>query len=96
MDCCYHIFQCIFSTTSSSDGGVSTTTTTCSCSCCFEYLRLKPSSKPTLNKNKETRKNIKQDLPTSIILGSIYNNNTNTCNQNSNHALPSHSFPKIK
>ena len=47
MDCCYHIFQCIFSTTSSSDGGVSTTTTTCSCSCCFDYLRLKP---PPLNK----------------------------------------------
>jgi len=38
MDCCYHCFQCLWTTTSSSDGGVTTTTTTCSFSCCFDYV----------------------------------------------------------
>ena len=41
MDCCYHIFYCIYITSSTSDGGVTTTTSTCSCSCCFDYLRMK-------------------------------------------------------
>lgn len=39
MDCCYHCFQCLWTTTSSSDGGVTTTTTTCSFSCCFDYVK---------------------------------------------------------
>lgn len=41
MDYCYHIFYCIYTTSSTSDGGVTTTTSTSSCSCCFDYLRLK-------------------------------------------------------
>ena len=39
MDCCYHCFQCLWTTTSSSDGGVTTTTTSCSFSCCFDYVK---------------------------------------------------------
>lgn len=48
MDCCYHCFQCLWTTTSSSDGGVTTTTTTCSFSCCFDYV--KALSFPTTDK----------------------------------------------
>lgn len=39
MDCCYHCFQCLWTTTSTSDGGVITTTTTCLLSCCFDYIK---------------------------------------------------------
>ena len=54
MDCCYHLLYCIYTTSSTSDGGVTTTTTTCSCSCCFDYLRLK-NGQPT---NKDDKKYI--------------------------------------
>ena len=63
MDCCYHIFQCIFSTTSSSDGGVSTTTTTCSCSCCFDYLRLNPKTDNSLFSLNVSTSNTKNQNP---------------------------------
>lgn len=45
----YHCFQCIWTSTTSSDGGVTTTTSSCGCSCCYDYIRAgtMPSQKAT-------------------------------------------------